>query len=102
MASLTVSSGFKFYGQHLSGVLLFSQALVSCLPALKSMMFAGSSGSMLLQCDGVTFAVSEMVSVPSGFCFNPVVAALSLIFTILIQAGGCSILWFHQMGAGFS
>ena len=66
-ASLTLSSGFKIYNQHVSGV-LFSQALLSHLPALKSMMFAGSSGSVLLQRDGVTFAISEMVSVPCGCC----------------------------------
>lgn len=57
--SQTVSSGFEIYNRHLPGVLLFSQAFVSHLPALTSVMFAGFSGSISLQCDGVTFAVSK-------------------------------------------
>jgi len=80
-ASLTVSSGFKIYSQHLSGVLLFSQVLVSRLPALKSMKVADFSGSMPLQRDGVMFAISECL-------LYPVVAARASTFAILIQAGG--------------
>lgn len=57
---------------------------MSHLSALKSVMFAVFSGSIPLQCGGLTCAISE-------WFLYPVVAALSSMFAILIQVGGLQL-----------
>lgn len=94
-ASPTVSSGFKNLQSTRFKCCSVLPGLGVLSPSLKSMMSAGSSGSVPLQGDGITFAISEW------FLYS-VVAALCSVSQSWFKQGGCSIPWFRQMKAGFS